>query len=302
MAKPSGPSRTPPQQFALHHGGHATYPPGATYGPRTLRDFEFVWILQGVVRWEVEGLAPIEAGPGSVLLARPGMRDRFLWDPAQSTRHGFIHFALTSPRIEGLDGTSAWPLVRTATRSDALVPVLEQLLAVAETGRKQDALLVQTGLAHALCGFVTGATATHDAPLEHFPEPVDRSLRYVQKRWSEQGLRGPTLAELARAAGISEGHTIRLYREAFGCGPAEVLRIARLERAAQMLVRTNLGVAEIAALHGFLNPFHFSRAFKHVYRKSPSALRARVRDGGTMPMSRLLRARFVARWLFEPRA
>jgi AraC-like DNA-binding protein len=286
--------------FTLRVSGLATYPPGATYGPRTLRDYEFVWILEGAVRWEIEGLVPIEAQPGSVLLARPGMRDRFEWDAARSTRHGFIHFDLSSNRIEGLDAPSAWPLIRTAERSDALVPVLEQVLAVAESRRREHGLVVQTGLAHALVGFVSGATATHDAPLQDLPEPVDRSLRYVQKRWREQDLRGPTLAELAHAAGVSEGHTIRLYRQAFGCGPAEVLRIARLERAAQMLVRTNLGVAEIAALHGFLDPFHFSRAVKQLFRKSPRALRAAVRAGEAMPVPKLVRARFITRWLFEP--
>lgn len=294
--------RSAPRQlprFTLNIGGRARYPPGATYGPRTLRDFEFVWILQGKVIWEVDGRR-IAAGPGSVLLARPGMRDRFEWDPEQPTRHGFVHFSFAPEAIEGLGALSSWPLVRTVGRSDALVAVLDQLLAVAESGREENALVVQTGLAHALVGFVKGATATHDAPLPDLPEAVDRSLRYVQERWSGQDLRGPTLTELARAAGISEGHTIRLYRQAFGCGPAEVLRIARLDRAAQMLVRTNLGVAEIAALHGFLDPFHFSRAFKQAYRKSPRALRAAVRAGGAMPGSKLVRVRFVARWLFEP--
>lgn len=284
--------------FTLHFAGHATYPPGATFGPRTLRDFELVWILQGDVVWEVEG-ERIAAGPDSVLLARPGMHDRFEWDPTSATRHGFVHFAFEPGHVAGLAAPEAWPLVRRCERDDALVPVLEQLIAVVESGRPERALLVQSALAHALLGFVTGATGTHHVLLDELPDAVERSLRFVVERWAEHGLRGPTLPDLARAGGVSEGHLVRLYRHAFGCGPAEALRIARLERAAQMLVRTNCGVAEIAALTGFLDPFHFSRAFKHTYRQSPRALRTAVRAGAAMPMTRLVRARYVTRRLLD---
>lgn len=34
--------------------GVAVYPPGATFGPRQLEDFEFVWLLQGTAEWRYD--------------------------------------------------------------------------------------------------------------------------------------------------------------------------------------------------------------------------------------------------------
>lgn len=285
--------------FTLHFAGHAMYPPGATFGPRTLHDFEFVWNLHGDAVWEVEGQR-IVVGPGSVLLARPGMRDRFEWDAARASQLGFVHFTFTPERIAGLPELAAWPLTRAGGPDDALVPVLEQLIAAVVTGTPAGLLVARSALAHALVGFVTGATGTNPVVLDALPEPVHRSLRFTQERWTEKGLRGPTVSALARAGGVSEGHLVRLYQRTFGCGPAEVLRAARLERAAQMLVRTNLGIADIATSTGFLDPFHFSRAFKQAYRRSPRALRTAVRAGASMPLSNFVRLRLVTRMLLKP--
>src|SRR5690348_16549481 len=55
------------------------YPPGATYGPRTLTDFELVWLLRGSARWRCHSpdSHQLDLEPGSLLLARPGMRDSY---------------------------------------------------------------------------------------------------------------------------------------------------------------------------------------------------------------------------------
>lgn len=284
--------------FELGLCGHATYPPGATSGPRTLRDFELIWILQGQVTWEVAGEA-VAAGPGSVLLAQPGMRDRIEWDRARATRHGFAHFTLAPGGLEALGEPTSWPRIRRSGDVDALMPVLEQLIAVVQTDVPARDLLVHSSLSHALLTFVTGVTGAQPAPLDGLPEAVERALRVARERWTREGLRGPSLPELARAAGVSEGHLARLFRDAFGCGPAEVLRVTRLERAAQMLARTDMSVAEIATASGFVDPFHFSRAFKQAYGLSPRALRTGVRAGRTMPVTKLVHVRYVSRWLLD---
>src|SRR4029450_6736283 len=79
--------------------GVAVYPPGATFGPRRLEDFEFVWLLQGTGDWRYE-LVSISLGPTSFLLGRPGITDSFIWDRTSPTRHASLHFRL--------DGLLAW--------------------------------------------------------------------------------------------------------------------------------------------------------------------------------------------------
>src|SRR6266498_1072378 len=69
--------------------GVAVYPPGATFGPRRLHDFEFVWLLQGAAEWRYDQ-GSITLGPNSLLLARPGIRDSFIWDRTRPTRHALF--------------------------------------------------------------------------------------------------------------------------------------------------------------------------------------------------------------------
>lgn len=66
----------------------ADYPPGATYGPRTLPNYELLWILSGSARWRTDvyddaGVrqATVEEDlrPGTVALARRGNRDAYIW-------------------------------------------------------------------------------------------------------------------------------------------------------------------------------------------------------------------------------
>jgi hypothetical protein len=51
--------------------GLAVYPPGATFGPRRLQDFEFVWLLQGTAeQWPLRTRCA-GVGPSVTLVASP---------------------------------------------------------------------------------------------------------------------------------------------------------------------------------------------------------------------------------------
>ncbi len=65
--------------------GFANYPPGATFGPRLLTDYEFVWMTEGDAqyRW---GAQDVDAPQGTVLLGRPGVTDFFQWDARRPTQ------------------------------------------------------------------------------------------------------------------------------------------------------------------------------------------------------------------------
>jgi hypothetical protein len=61
-----------PQVSVPEFCGVATYPAGATYGPRPLRDWEFVWIIEGNVEYS------IEAAQGAQHVAAPPVRCCFV--------------------------------------------------------------------------------------------------------------------------------------------------------------------------------------------------------------------------------
>ncbi len=273
--------------FTVVSYGLSVYPPGATFGPRTHTDYELVWIVNGEVTWECDGERH-DAPPGSLILGRPGMRESYQWDPQRQTRHAFIHFL-----IEGDRGSTPpedqWPLIRHLPEGDIVRPLFRHLIWLLDENRNEWWPLVLGGLQQLVLSFVHGAVYGRSEGRLELPEPVEKSLQYVQRRWARDGMENPQLSELARAAGVSEVHLCRLFRDALGHGPIGTLRMLRLDRAAMLLARSNLQIQEIARLTGFESPFHFTRCFKHLYGVPPREYRGQVdRDETVLPRELLL--------------
>lgn len=282
-------SATDRLRFTFNHSGLAVYPPGATFGPRLLRDFEFVWIIAGNVEWDVDGQT-INAPPGTVLLARPGHHDGFRWDSKSRTRHGFFHFQIHQNGAK-LPAQSTWPLARQLTDDDILRPLFHHLGWLLgrndEVAREQ----AQGVMRQALVGYLTGLLGTSDEHDSTTHPLIDRALTYVQERWAEGDLEPITLGDLARAADVSKAHITRVFQASLGVSPVEALRHLRLDRAVSLLTRTNLPIQEIAENTGFPNPFHFSKVFSATYGRSPRAFRQAVAGGQIPALVKLVRTR-----------
>ena len=67
-----------------------------------------------------------------------------------------------------------------------------------------------------------------------------------------------TLDRIARDAGVSRQHLLKLCRLSAKATPMDQLYAKRLEVASDLLRHTGLSIAEIAEQTGFLNQFHFS--------------------------------------------
>jgi transcriptional regulator GlxA family with amidase domain len=78
-----------------------------------------------------------------------------------------------------------------------------------------------------------------------------------------------TLGDIARAAGVSRQHLLKLCWKSGKPTPMQQLYNKRLEIAADLLLQTGSSVGEIAERCGFVNVFHFSRKFKEAYHRSP---------------------------------
>jgi len=276
-----------PSDLPLHvtprRGGVADYPPGATFGPRRLRDWEFVWIVSGDAEWECLGRRhPLPTG--ALALARPGMRDGFRWDQRRPTRHGFIHFDCTwsDPRLPARDD---WPLVLDARAARPLITNLELALETFDQDHPLAASIAHQALRLAVLAFALGGSRDLDPALGAGLHPA---LQRMVERVLDALEHAATLEELAAAAGCSASHLHRLCSEAFGRSPQQLQRQLRLDRAAELLARSNLAVQEVATRCGFACPFHFSKTFARAYRCSPRAFRRRALAGDTVPTTPLL--------------
>jgi AraC-like DNA-binding protein len=83
-----------------------------------------------------------------------------------------------------------------------------------------------------------------------------------------------TVADLARAAGLSRAHFSREFRRVFGEAPHQYLLTRRLERAAALLRNTDRSVTEVCFAVGLSSVGSFTSSFGRVYGATPVAYRA----------------------------
>jgi AraC-like DNA-binding protein len=269
--------------------GVAVYPPGATFGPRRMKDHEFVWIMEGeaMVHFDEH---KIDAPAGSVLLCRPEMTDKYEWSANHKSVHAFFHFDLeTIP--DGWPRPAEWPLAHHLKQDDLLRPLFRYVLRTHPLQEPLRSSLLLPTVDLMLRSFVSGNLAIATEPFAELPGPVEKVLKKIRDISLQEPSPQVTLTQLAREAHVTPEHLCRLFRQSLDLGPLECVRLARLERAATLLGRSNLAIKEITESTGFSSPYHFSRRFSEVYGMSPRAYRQAISEGGEVksnPISKAL--------------
>jgi transcriptional regulator of acetoin/glycerol metabolism len=81
------------------------------------------------------------------------------------------------------------------------------------------------------------------------------------------------LSMLAGVAGLSVHHFARQFKQSAGVTPHVYLTQKRVERAQEMLVQTDLSLAEIAFAVGFFDQGHLARHFRYMLGTTPREFR-----------------------------
>lgn len=87
-----------------------------------------------------------------------------------------------------------------------------------------------------------------------------------------------TLDDLARAAGVSRYHLIRVFSDETGLTPHRYLQAVRANRARDLLA-AGVDPSEAAALSGFSDQSHMGRVYKSFYGITPGRYRDAARTG-----------------------
>jgi AraC-like DNA-binding protein len=172
--------------------------------------------------------------------------------------------------------------------ADALAPIVGRhlprvahLLGLIESELRRPSLgsrLMIDGLLRAIAGLLVSRDAAPPSePSERIylsPPKLRRVLDFIEANLQEN----IGLDDLARAAGLSANHFLRVFKLATGETPYHFLRARRLERARQLLVDDAMPLAELALECGFANQAHFTAAFSREVGISPGRYRRAVRD------------------------
>jgi AraC-like DNA-binding protein len=105
--------------------------------------------------------------------------------------------------------------------------------------------------------------------------PLSRHLLRARDLADTRYAEDLTVADMARAAGLSPSHFSTAFKRAFGESPHQYLLTRRLERAAALLRVTDWSVADVCFAVGAGSVGSFTASFSRVYGCSPTAYRRR---------------------------
>lgn len=80
------------------------------------------------------------------------------------------------------------------------------------------------------------------------------------------------LDRLAKTAGVSKFHLVRLFRETEGTTPWAYVRTLRIQKAKELL-DSDLPLVDVALQSGFYDQSHLSRVFREAVGKTPGQYR-----------------------------
>ena len=96
---------------------------------------------------------------------------------------------------------------------------------------------------------------------------VEKFKKIIEEKMSDSGL---NVEDLGKDMGLSRVLLYRKIKSLTNYAPNELLRMARLKRAASLLASSELTVAEIAYEVGFTSPSYFTKCYKEQFGESPT--------------------------------
>lgn len=206
---------------------------------------------------------PLEVHAGSVLLIPPNVEHALV--QSEPGAHLSARFTLPYPLEQG-DAVPVCAVLELGPELGALWDRFEQAI-VAFSARPAQAEARLWDLLWELADRTL--RSRREEPRLHVA--LTRACRIVHARLTEP----LSLSDLAGPAGVSPAHLTRLFRAELGLTATDYLRRCRMERALQLLTRSELPIKEIACEVGIPDLHAFNKAVRRGYGVSPRELRAR---------------------------
>jgi AraC family transcriptional regulator len=285
-ALPKGSAMAVSAPTAIATRWHAATERTPEFGAETADDCHIVKIvLRSMnIRLSVAGRTVLDglATPGMFHVTEPAVSVRCLFRGPYEVLHLHVPNSLIGECARDLPGRQMASLCSEA--NPAKDPMVERL------GRAllgADQIGGSLGQLYADCIAIVMrllALACQALPFERpkVPELVrwrlKRAIDYVEAHLAEP----VRLADVASATGLTRMHFAAQFRAATGRRPHEYLLRRRVEHAQEMLVETDMSMAEVALSVGFRTQSHFTSVFTRFSGQPPGAWRP-PRGGEAIP-------------------
>lgn len=257
-----------PDLLHVNSSGHFVHRPEHFMQRAAPMDYLLIYVLAGKGFSETEGHR-VAAQPGHLLSFRPGQPHRYGSDKKEPWDIVWVHFA--GPRARGLVaeirrfGAGGVDLGLDAEIRDRWIE-----LVIAHAARGPAWVWRVSPALYALLGLIIHRLHRRAVtPAQAPPFDVHRLRAYIHHHLAEP----ITLAGLARQVNLSAPHFSRLFKQQFMVSPIYYVIQERVALASALLVETALPLKQIAQLVGYADPYYFSRLFRKVTGRAPSAYR-----------------------------
>ncbi|RIX82774.1 AraC family transcriptional regulator [Acidovorax cavernicola] len=226
--------------------------------PRHMHDVFGIGVMDRGGQRSASGRGAVEAVRGDVITVNPGEVHDGVAMRGEARAWRMLHLApeLLSDDLPGFE------LERPVLSDPALRQGFDRLFTAVAEG--DDALALEQGVLQ-LLRRAPGAQAS-----ESLRRVAPAAMERARARIADDCIRAPSLAELAREAGLSRYQLLRGFAAAFGLPPHAWLQQCRLSRA-RRLIAQGRALADAAAGAGFADQSHMTRAFVRFLGFTPGA-------------------------------
>ncbi len=225
------------------------------------------------------GRFDVTTGKGALALAAPNFATTVINDERHRLRSLAFPLAQWQDVLdEAADGRFSFDsscIYGRVFDSPAIRSALRKLWALCDDEGAPSRLLVRAAGCEILAELCRlGGTTFASAKGGLAPWAERRCLELMRARLSED----ISLDELAAEAQLSPFHFARMFKQSLGVPPRVYLTRLRVEKACELLERTDLPITEIALEVGYSSNQVLARVFHKHMRLSPSDYRRAVRD------------------------
>lgn len=236
--------------------------------------YELAIVLDGkAVHRDVHGTTAVTRG--QLILVQPGhwhayeaCRDLQLVNVVFAARlvHHHLAWAVADGHLAAIVAPRPAIGLHQHPDPDGLDAVIRALQAILPDGNRPQVI----GQLLTVLGHVTQVLP--DAPAWHLPEALGACLAAIEDDLTREW----ALPDLATIAGCDPSYLGRLCRRHLRSSPIAWLHRRRAERAAVLLLTTELSITTIGQRVGWGDPNYFARRFRAVFSQSPSAYRQQL--------------------------
>lgn len=226
----------------------------------------FQYTLKGFGIYTQDG-KPYRIEEGQAFITRlPGNHSYYL--PAESSCWEFIYIKFFSKDVDRF-----WEEIQSHLGPTPVLspdsPVIKQLLGIyreASAGNIADAYQC-SGLAYQF--LMALIRSTKNNPSVELPSVIEQALQQM----SESYCSPIGVEEIALSLGVSKHYLIRQFTRALRISPGKYLVKLRLQRAAELLLNTDLNIDAVAKEVGFSCGNYFTKVFRRYLGTTPADFR-----------------------------